>query len=80
MQYGTLRTILAGALCAGLGMAPVARAQSDFPNKPVKLVIPFAPGGSADIAFVPKRAGSFAFRCTHFLHATLGMTGNAVVE
>jgi tripartite-type tricarboxylate transporter receptor subunit TctC len=28
--------------------APVAWAQSDFPNKPVRLVMTFPPGGSAD--------------------------------
>ena len=38
------------ALCAALaacGIAPAA-GQSDYPNKPILLVVPFAPGGSSE--------------------------------
>jgi plastocyanin len=35
--------------------------------------------GSAEIRLVPA-AGRYRLRCTHFLHPTLGMTGEIVVE
>jgi tripartite-type tricarboxylate transporter receptor subunit TctC len=34
---------------AGMLAAPAAIAQSDYPNRPIKLLIGFAPGGSTDI-------------------------------
>ena len=42
--------------------------------------IEVAKGASVDVTFMPTRMGTYAFRCSHFLHATFGMTGNAVVE
>ena len=41
------RSALAGA--AALSVAPAARAE-DFPNKPIKIVVPFAAGSATDLA------------------------------
>ena len=34
---------------AALATLPAARAQSPFPNKPVRIVVPFSPGGTGDV-------------------------------
>lgn len=38
----------AGALAAGLALPGLSRAQSGYPNKPIKFVVPYAPGGFPD--------------------------------
>ena len=37
-------------------------------------------GQSADIRLIANRAGSYPFRCTHFMHSTFGMTGTITVR
>jgi uncharacterized cupredoxin-like copper-binding protein len=37
-------------------------------------------GATVDVRFTPKKKGSYPVRCTHFLHASFGMTGTATVE
>jgi len=39
----------AGALALGAALPGAARAQSDWPNRPVRLIVPFPAGGGADL-------------------------------
>jgi len=42
------RLVLAGAL--SLGLASATMAQSAYPSKPIRLVVPYPAGGATDVA------------------------------
>lgn len=68
------------ALAMGLALAAAAHAQN-FPSKPVKLVVPYAPGGSADIAarLIAADWGK-ALGQTVFIENKAGASGNIGVD
>ena len=37
-------------------------------------------GGTVEVRFMPQKPGTYEFHCSHFMHATLGMKGQAVVR
>jgi len=58
---------------AAVTVAPEDRA------KIVKGEIEVESGKTVEVKFVPTVAGTYRFHCSHFLHASLGMTGTVVV-
>ncbi len=49
MRGSRLALVLAGVLLATASLASPSTAQ-DYPNRPVKIIVPFGPGGPADVA------------------------------
>lgn len=52
-NFSSLRRSTMAATFAAIGMCmgllPVAHASADYPNKPVRLIVPYAPGGATDV-------------------------------
>jgi tripartite-type tricarboxylate transporter receptor subunit TctC len=44
------RSLISGAVCFGVAAGKAAQAQGAFPQRPVRVIIPFAPAGGTDIA------------------------------
>ena len=49
MPLNRRQLLTAGAASAATGLLPSAWAQAAWPTKPLRLVVPFAPGGSSEI-------------------------------
>ena len=77
MRFGRWMACAALALCA----AVPAQAQSDYPNKPILLVVPFAPGGSSE--FLSRLIGSKlteAWKQQVVVESRPGGAGNIAME
>ena len=71
-----LTTLSSAALALWAGLPGPARAQSDWPQRPIKLIVPYAPGGSSDTLgrMIAKHLGE-AFKQTVVVENKAGAGG-----
>ena len=43
------RVLLAGALAIPVAASAPGRAQGKYPERPIKIIVPFPPGGNVDV-------------------------------
>ena len=76
------RRLLLGA-GAGFALPRIARAQSDFPNRPIRLIVPFPPGATVDVTArtVTAKAAELIGRNASFVVENLpGAGGNIATQ
>jgi tripartite-type tricarboxylate transporter receptor subunit TctC len=54
-----LKIIFLAVLVIAMSNASFALAQSDYPNRQIEFIVPFAPGGPADTAAPDRSAATF---------------------
>jgi uncharacterized cupredoxin-like copper-binding protein len=59
---------------AAVGTAPEDR------SKIVAGKVEVEGGQAVDVKIVPAKPGAYKFHCSHFLHSTFGMTGEALIQ
>ena len=73
-------SLIAGACLAWLAMADVVRAQ-DFPSRPIRIVIPYAPGSVADVfARIVAQDMQEQWKGTIVVEAKSGANGSIAAE